>query len=107
MKNLQRVAESLQTTEGIMTHSVPRTSLMLVAQKKENSWLLTLMNPEKTHYYQLGICSDKYVMELWKALITLEVKHRISAIERAKELKKTMRKFLKLKGDEYYKLIKI
>jgi len=98
MKNIDRLAKYVTKNgpNGILIHTVPKTSNWIVCQKIEiDKWILTLCDPMKNVTFNLGTVNDQQHLQLWAEIITMEIEQKTSQILAARELKNKINQFLK------------
>lgn len=96
MKNVERLASHITRHGGknTLVHTIPGSSLWLVAQKIENNnWAVTLMDPLGNITYNLGVIDNARHKALWKHLIALEIEQRTTALLLARQLQETIKYF--------------
>ena len=110
MKNIDRLTQFITKhgSKNIIIHTVPETNNWLVCQKIEiDKWLLTLCNPMGVVTYNLGTITDDQHLTLWAELMSMEINKKVSQINLAKQLKETIKKFIKSYENNYKKFTKI
>lgn len=112
MINVERLAQLVAKTGGdnILIHCIPGTKNWIVCQKIEkDSWLLTLMDPQKSVSFNLGTVSNKEHLSLWKELVSYEIAERnkrMATEKRAENLHSVVQKFIHINRKTYGKFIK-
>lgn len=110
MKNIDRLTQIMTKngSKSYMVHTLYGTRNWIVAEKiEEDEWLLSLLDPMGNITYNLGKVNDKQHYQLWIQLTIREVDKKLSQAQQAKELKRTIAKFLKVEKSNYKKLTKI
>jgi hypothetical protein len=108
MRNIDRIAKHLTEngTDGVLIHTIPGTRNWLIGQKIENNkWLLTLGDPMGNVFYNIGTTSNTQYVELWTELTKVTIEGKTTQTLIARQLKQTIRKFIKT--NNYQKFIKI
>ena len=111
MRNIQKIINfmAINGKDSLMIHtmeSIPGRGNWIVAQKIEDEWNLTILNPMGTTEQLIGKVSTENYIKLWRELWTKEVVTKGTKLKKERELRKRLNKLIEKYNKPNNKIMK-